>query len=303
MRILSACLVAVWGMGLASAAAQEKPPEPGRMVTVEVAIVEFSGEDAAEPRERDSAEALIGRIRELEKAGKLDSLTRVRLTSLEEQTARVQTGEQVAVPSGRNFFGGREGFSGRDAQTVFSRQDVGLMVSTTTRVADDGRIIIELSVQRSRLRPVRDGEPSDESDSRDRPPRSTETLTVQSTLRVPDGKTVVAQSTEARAGNARTRQVILVTAQVDDGDRKTAKAEPQKPDALRAFALKQVAADSAASMLKDVYRDQKELRFEADPRTQTVIMTGPRELLEEIEELLQRIDEQPKEKAAPKKAS
>ena len=289
MRVVTGLLVA-WGLGLTSAAAaDEKPPEPGPMVTVEVAIAEFSGE-AAEPGEGESAEALVSRIRELEKEGKVDSVTRVRLAALEEQTATVQQGETPWVATGRASFG-----RGGNSQSVFSRESIGLVVSATTRIADEGWILVEVSVERSRLGPQREVKGEE-------PPRGTETLTLRSTVRVPDGGTVVAQSSEVRAGDAKTRQVVLVSARVDDRDRKAGQADPE-PNVFRRFVLKQVAAASAGSLLENVYGDCKELRIEIDPHSQSVLVKGPRELLDEIGKLLQQIDRQPLEKAMPAKES
>ena len=211
--------------------------------------------------------------------------------------ATVQQGETPWVATGRTF--GRGG----DSQSVFSRESVGLMVSATTRIADDGRILIELAVERSRLKPQQQREAPADSDAREQTPSSTETLMLRSTVRVPDGGTVVAQATETRAGNANTHQIVLVSARATERGRKTARPEQRKQDALRAFVLKQVAAASAGSLLKDVYRDRKELRIEVDPRSQSLIVSGPRELLDEIGDLLQKLDAQPPEKAPPKKKS
>lgn len=186
--------------------ADDAPPI-GKTVTVEVAIVEFSGVEPTPPAEAATHGLTLDRIRELAKAGKPAAVTRVRLATLEEQTASAQQADDLPVPSGQAFGGPGQ----PRPQAVYERHQFGTTVKVIPRVEEDGGIVMVLDVERNRLGRAAEGG----GESFVPPP--VETLAANVTLRVPNGETVIAHSSETPATGGSIVRAILVTAATDGG--------------------------------------------------------------------------------------
>ena len=77
-------------------------PPVGKVVQIEAVIVETSGlSKPLQAGSGQSADKLLEQIDTLEKQGKLDSTGRIRLSTIEQQQAMVQFGQQSAVVTGR----------------------------------------------------------------------------------------------------------------------------------------------------------------------------------------------------------
>ena len=197
----------------------EEDLQAGLAVTVEVTIVEFSGVEptpATEP-----AELTVDRLRELAKAGKPAAVTRMRVTTLDNQTAEIQQGDDLPVPSGQTVFGG----SGQPkSQTAYQRSQFGPAVNVIPRVEESGDVVMLLGVERTRL-----GQSPPQGEQGFVPP-GVEKLSVKVTLRVPNGKTVVAHASETPVTGGSIVRAILVTARVEGREpERDRPAEEERP--------------------------------------------------------------------------
>src|SRR5438094_1713717 len=101
--ISSIALIFLWAsLSLGQDSSQHpSAAKPGKMITFEVLIA-----DLLEPLDSPTVEKIL----ELERARKFNFLTRLQVTSLEEQTASVQFGELAPRATGRSAAG--RGFRG-----------------------------------------------------------------------------------------------------------------------------------------------------------------------------------------------
>jgi Flp pilus assembly secretin CpaC len=215
-RKIGSLLVAAWVACGTAAWAAEPGQQVGKQVEIEVVIADLAGKDkAGEPFAAEPAEKVLAMVRKLEEQGKLESCTRVRLTTLEGQIAMAQFGERRGVVSGRSRAAGRAGdFGGVPQQTSYSFENLGTLVSATARVADEGPILIELQIERSRLSADAPANEAARPDG-DTPPPRTLTATTKSTVRIADGQAVIlgglVQSSPAKDSST---TLIVVTARV-----------------------------------------------------------------------------------------
>ena len=138
-------LVLVCGLSATSRAEGEiKLPVPGKGVSIEVLIANFSTAADGE-KGVPTAEQIL----ELEKQGKVASSTRVQLATLDMQTAKVQFGENVPVPTGSS-----RGPGGGPPAISYRYTETGAIVEATPRVEEDGSVILLLSIQETRQVPA-----------------------------------------------------------------------------------------------------------------------------------------------------
>lgn len=167
---------------------------------------QLSGEDLSGDPTKVEA-----RIAELEKAGSVELIDRLHLTTLDNQKAQVQVGQNVLVRQP----GESVGFPGRPQQRAVSYQqeNIGTLVMVTPRRAGDA-VVAELSVEKSWFplaKPSVDGD--DEATS---PGPAKEILQTKATLRLPAGQAVLLGGNDALAAGDRSRVAVIVTARVVD---------------------------------------------------------------------------------------
>jgi Bacterial type II and III secretion system protein len=186
--------------------AQPLPTTAGKMITFEVIIA-----DVNEPLDAPTPSNIL----DLEKAGKLNYVTRVQLASLEEQSAFVQFGERTPrvlgrtiTPRGGGFGGGAA--PGVQATPIYNDVNVGTIVQVTARVEDDGSIVTQLYVERSGIAGGADAAAFDPN-SND-PPKGIQTLTNQSTVRLKPGEQQIISGRQVALGKEANKTWILVTA-------------------------------------------------------------------------------------------
>lgn len=313
-------------LGFGSAAFADDDVARKRVVSVEVSIVELAEKGAVAGGPED-AEKLLGKIRELESKGAVASWTRVRLSALEESIASAQFGERAPVATGRTFsnapragatgtggaaerdrgapggFDRGGGFGGSMISTAYTIQDFGTHVAATPRVEGEGSILLELNIQKTGLarEPKRaaDAPPQDSS-----APARIATILANSTVRVPNGKTVLLQGIGTSSEKDSGETLIFVTARADAAP-KGAGAKPQAArDAglqqIKIFALKHVNATDASTTIASLFAGQP-VTMGIDQRSNSLIAKGTTEQLEVVEALLLRLDEdKPKEKGSEK---
>jgi type II secretory pathway component GspD/PulD (secretin) len=203
------CLLAV-----GSTRAGEDVKSAPRMIEMELLIAETSRVAASENGELNlsaPADKLRGSLLQLEQQGKLDSLARVRLTSLENSTATIQVGQTTA------FVVGLSRMPNSTTASVSERQ-TGLLVGITACCRDDQQIAAELNFEHSRLVP-KQAVAADAKDANVVLPPEIATSTVKTTVLIPDGQTVLVGGTGAETSGQKTLLVILASARVRDASR------------------------------------------------------------------------------------
>jgi type II secretory pathway component GspD/PulD (secretin) len=298
MKILISTLMALWLLSGALLHASEDAADSRRLVTIDILIAEL-GKDMEQPKDL-TAKALLDR----EKEGKLAHATRVRLVTVENQSALVQLGEQVPMVTsrsavGRGFAGGQDGATpGRGDRTAgprfaatYSFQNVGTLVSATPRVESTGSIIIDLKIEKSRLADV--DVPADEEDASESRRQKIVSLRGESTIRIRGGEPVLAEGFQSGTPSDSRGQYIVISASAEPRPAAAEAAVQTKQEAteLRIFALRNADANEAVKLLTTVYGSPA-LRVAADARTNTVIVYGGSTEQSGLEELLKRLDEQ-----------
>jgi Flp pilus assembly secretin CpaC len=176
----------------------------GRMVTVEVLIADIRRSDA----EKDGADATLGpkaRIEQLDKAGRLDALTRVQLTTADGQKAYIQVGQRVARVTSVTV-------TPKGPVTSSTRENVGLILGVTPQIRRDGLVAIAINIERSQFGPAEEGPAIWKPTQGDaiRAP-AVESLCVQATISVHDGQSVIVGTQETKAQSRRNAVLIVVT--------------------------------------------------------------------------------------------
>jgi len=184
--------------------ADEPAARPPQSIQVDVLIAETP--EGTTPMLEPAA------ILALEKAGKLSSASRFRLTCSENQRAMVQFSELMPRATGRTIaargFGGADG-AGPRGVTQYTDISLGTMLSASAHVEDNGRIAIDLKVSRSRLVPQKaEGAAADATDFT---PSSVATLTVESSLTAKPGEPTLVGGRQTTGGKEATQTWVVLT--------------------------------------------------------------------------------------------
>jgi type II secretory pathway component GspD/PulD (secretin) len=121
----------------------------------------------------------------------VEILVRSQITALDNQSAYIQIGRRVP-------FGGA---AGGDKFGKIQFQDVGLTLGVTPRINPDGVVTMEIDFEKSDLK--------DAAGNESAPP--IDTIQVQTTVSVADGRTLVLGGLVAEAGNDKRELLIVVT--------------------------------------------------------------------------------------------
>ncbi len=189
--------------------------QPPKQIAFEVIFADLptiTEEGQTQNDQSDSEAVWLSRLKNPE--GKITAKSsKLRLTATENQKAMVQFGEQTPVATGvQQGFGGRGGPVERTA--TFRQTATGTIVQCTARVLEDGTIIAELDIERSRLAPE-GGAVLDESDDRGtlRTPAQL-TTTCKTTLKLKPGQPRVISGLKSPATNGSTLNLIVITAEL-----------------------------------------------------------------------------------------
>jgi hypothetical protein len=136
------------------------------------------------------------KILELEKEGKLANAVHVRLAMLEELTAFGKFGELAPRVVGQTSTAQR-------TMPNFSDINAGTTVQATCRVEENGDVLIQVSVDRSRIAKGKDAEVGSSE------PRRVETLSSQSTIRAKFGAPVLLTSGPTSAESAANCWIVV----------------------------------------------------------------------------------------------
>ncbi len=180
--------------------------QPIRQVEVRLLVAELAGSSDATPEFDPDFEVAVAQVRKLQTEGNATVLKRIQLASLENKPATVQVGETQALAVGENF-----GPGGRQPQRSYQMQDMGTLVEVTPRVAADGKVLLDLSFELTRLAPARRPEP-DEADPF--VPQGRVTAVLKSSVAVPNGQTVTVTDFASAATPEDARLIMLLSARV-----------------------------------------------------------------------------------------
>ena len=239
-------------------AAPGQEPKAGQPVSLEVVFADV-GPAAGE------GEITAASILELEKQGKLDSATRIRLSLIENVSGSVQFGEMVPIITAAAQ---QEGFpGGRGGGAAFSRQNLGTMVQATARVEADGTVVVELTAEHSRL-----VTPKQADDPAVSEPQKIVQTTLRTTVRVASGKPVIVGGQQSIAGKESASTYVVLTATAPDVA-KAAAAPAEVPAAIiKVFTLSNARASDVLKAIRPIVDER--LIFAADERTNSIIAQG-----------------------------
>lgn len=206
MRFVFAFVSAIALMASSLSAQENDKPSVPRTVKLEAVIAEFTAAEGARVPADDKE--IIAHVRDLEQKGKLDSLTRMKMTTVDGQPGMVQFGERVPMVTGRA--GGR-GFPGGNAVS-YTMENVGTMIQITPAIRG-GEIVLECMVEQSKQAPHRQ---QDGEDAAAGIPPQTNVLTSKATLSLGSGQTGLLASRQKTEGGGTTHIFILVTATADE---------------------------------------------------------------------------------------
>jgi hypothetical protein len=274
--IVVAAWIAFWAQGLV--AWGQEAPAAGQLVSIEVLLADAIGPAA------DGSEITAAKIIELDKQGKLAAASRIKLSIVENVPGLATYGETTPLVSGRqDFAGGQFGGGGRGGSS-YSMQNLGTTVQATARIEEDGKILVELSVERSRLAPAKPAE-GDAAPL----PRQLLNHSTRTTVRVASGQSVLVGGQQSVAGPEAAQTYVVLTALAAEPAKA---ADAVRPAAvLKVFALTHAKAAEVVLVLRSVFERQG-LRLAADERTNSIIAQGSDEQLDIAGNLIQRLDGQ-----------
>ena len=266
----------ILGLGwLSSALSAEDELRPAlRNVIIDVVV-------ASGPREAGQEEMTAAALLELAGAGKLDWVTRLRLTMVENERAQVQIGERAPVVTGRVQ---RGGFGGEAAQTVMV--NVGTTVEAIPQIAADGSIIVALTAEKSWLEPESAAAEGGEG-PQPLPTQRSSTLNAKATVHVKPGEPTLVTAQSSSAGKSNKQTWIVLTASASGGSKPA--ADDKAASVLKVFYLKFAKADDVAKVLEAVF-DKQPLKASADERTNSVLVQAPFITMEMVQAILKQLD-------------
>jgi hypothetical protein len=269
------------------AARAEAAPAAGKTLTFDLVIADLAKAGRAKSAIDMAAEDKVAaRIDELEAKGECESVSRIRLSTIDRLVTTARIGESRPVAVGRTSFpGGRDGRS-------FQMHETGTTVSLTPRIEDDGGVLVEITLETSRLAPSL--VPRDRPDAPDAGvvPQRNLVSSVRSTVRLaPDTPTLIGRSQSGSADESR-ESLILLTVHAPQGAKPAAAGADRPADVLKMFSLQNAKAAELAKVVGKIF-DRRPLRITADERTNSLLASGTPGELAEVEAVVTRLDEAP----------
>lgn len=193
--------------------------KPQRQIAIQVLLVEFQPrkvDDAAAPAEVDTeeltgtAEAVSAKLTVWGQEGHVSAVKKYRLTALENQSAELLLGEVKPVVHGVSI--GRAG----DAMPQLIQQEFGTSVVLKPRITEANDILLELSVEESRLDAPENGIELAKGANGPLVSRGKLIATMKNTLTVPNGLSTVVSGWQLESKAARIPGVVVVSARIVD---------------------------------------------------------------------------------------
>jgi len=285
--LCAGCLLSV-----AAVATAQDQPQSGKLLTFDVVIAEV-------PEGVAPASPTAAAILEMEKAGKLSGFSRFRLSSLENQKASIQFGEQAPMVTGRNIGGGGRGGPGGGfpSSTSYSTVSVGTLVNTVARVESADAIVVDLKIQQSSLTPQK---PADPADPNAFTPQTIVTFNIDTTVRSKPGEPLLLTGRQLQSGKEATQTWVVLTSHIAaapaqkaaaPAEKKTGAVAPEAEETIKVFQLVNGSAPAMANVLTGIL-PREGVRIAVDERTNTLLMRGDPGNLEVARALISRLDMQ-----------
>ncbi len=275
-----------------------------RMVSIEVSIVELAEKPSpVETLDPESSQQLISRIRELETQGKLAGLTRLRLSTLDNNQVSAQTSQRLPMETGRNVFPGQPGRGGMGSSPTFQFQNFGTVVRAITRIEPGDTIVMDLQIEKTSA--LREARPATAETARPDviAPTGMVTTEFKSTVRVPNGQTIVVQASGSSSATENpSRTVILVTAYADQAPQVAAAKlpPPQAQPPLTVFVLKSAKVGDMYEVLQQLFNNVA-ITMAVDVRTNTLFVKASPENIKLVENVITILDKVPAPESGEKK--
>ena len=161
-------------------------------------------------------------VHDPENEGANKVIDHLRLVTLEDNTASVQFGQQVAVVTGRQSYGSR------GSQVVTQNQQTGTLLQATSKVGSNG-ITVKLNIEKSWLEYVTKSTESEDDSVVNTP--TTYTLTTETTLLLESGKSQEITATVSGGTSVR-EAVIEITASAGTPARKQPSVRENPPSRI-----------------------------------------------------------------------
>ena len=271
MRYVMATVVALFLLAV-GATGRADEPKAGQLVSLDVLLADLSGAALGD------GEMTAAKVLDLEKQGKLDAATRIKLAVVENSQGMVNFSEAAPVATARQDFGGGRGGN------AYSMQNHGTTVQVTARVEQDGSIVLNLQVERSRL--VANRPAGEEAGAAAIAATKTTQVRVHTTARLASNKPTIVGSQQAGVGKEAIHTYVVLTASVPEGGKAAA-----APDInLKFFPLSNARASDMSKVLREVLTSMP-FTIGADERSNSLIVSGSPDVLDIIQNLLARLDE------------
>jgi type II secretory pathway component GspD/PulD (secretin) len=190
---------------------------PPRTIAVDVWIADVPLGKDDKPKEEINEKELTGtpdavhkKLQELQRKGQLESVKRIQMTALENQTTSLMLGEQKGYTVGVTVTG-----TGREARSISYRQ-LGTQIKATPRIGPDKAVTLELVAEDARMHVPEDA-PAIGTGADGKPIRATAFLMTKfdGKVNVPSGQTAVVQGVKMTAPG---QSLLIVGARVvEDG--------------------------------------------------------------------------------------
>lgn len=130
--------------------------DPNVALEFEIAIVHLRGVELSPAQQRDlSGAAVMEAIDGWRKTGKIERMTTMRMSALEQHRASVQLGEMIPVVIGRTQAGGPRAVGGvpfpQQQQQQLQMEQLGTLVECTGRLTADGAVEVEVAAEQTRI--------------------------------------------------------------------------------------------------------------------------------------------------------
>jgi len=166
-------------------------------------------------------------------------------------------------------------------------QNYGTTVQVTARVEQDGNIVVELQIDRSRL--IANRPAGEEAGAAAIAATKTTQARVHTTARLASGKPIIVGSQQAGVGNEAIHTYVVLTASVPD-EGKAAAVAPAPAIVTKVFALSHARAADLVKTLRPILEGQR-ITLVADERSNSLIAHGSAEVLGAATALIARLDE------------
>jgi type II secretory pathway component GspD/PulD (secretin) len=251
-------------------------PRAGQVISLDMLVADVGAAALGE------GEVTAVKILELAAQSKVDAATRVQLSVLENTPGVATFSETAPVATGRQEMAGFPG-GGRGAN-LFSNQNHGTTVQATGRVEQDGTIVLELQAERSRL--IANRPAGEEGAAASVAANKTVQIRVNTTTRLASGKPTIVGSQATGVGKDAIHTYIVLTASAAEGGKAAAASDAK----LNFFTLANARAGDISKVLREALTSMP-FTIAADERSNSLIVSGPPDVLEIIRNLVARLDE------------